>query len=402
MSNRKQTVAVIFGGRSVEHDVSIVTGQQIMKALNPAKYEILAIYITRDGKWFTGEPLKDIANFKDDKISQHAEVKPVLLSPDVRHHGFIIDPLPTGFMKKPTVVKVDVLFPSVHGSHGEDGTLQGLFELADIPYVGFATLGSALTNDKIMTKQILRQNNIAVVDDVWFTRAEWQNHRETVLARIDATFGESYPLFVKPATLGSSIGVSRVNTAPIAPFIDMATGFDRRVMVEKAVTDCVEINCSVIGYGDDVRASVLEQPITYADFLAFEDKYLSGKEGMKSADRIIPALLSDELTQKIQAIAIASFKAVDGRGMVRIDFLVRPQTGEIFVNELNTLPGSFSFYLWRPTGISESELIDKEIQYAREAHAEKRKNVYDYKTSLLGVVATRGIKGAKGSKGNKF
>ena len=394
MSSRKTTVAVIFGGRSVEHDVSVVTGQQIIKALNSSLYEVVPVYITRDGKWFTGDALRDITNFKDDKILQHKEINTVLLSPDVRHHGLIINPLPDGLFAKPQVKKIDVLFPAVHGTHGEDGTLQGLFELADIPYVGFATLGSALTNDKIMTKQVLRQNGIAVLEDMWFTRAEWHRNPDSVIERLKAKF--IYPIFVKPATLGSSIGVSRVDEDRLLrPALDMAFNLDRRVLIEPAVQNPIEINCSVIGFGDDVRASVLEQPLSYADFLAFEDKYLRGSKGMKSADRIIPAPLDDALTRQIQDMAISAFKAVDGRGIVRIDFLLEGETNRVILNEMNTLPGSFSFYLWKPSGLDESALVEKVIHYAREAHAEKRRSVTDYKTSLLNVAATRGVKGNK-------
>lgn len=394
MSSRQLTVAVIFGGRSVEHDVSIVTAQQIMKAMDRARYNVVPVYIARDGKWFTGDPLTDIANFKDDAILRHKDITPVILSPDVRHHGLLVDPLAQGFFRRPQVIRVDVLFPAIHGSHGEDGTLQGLFELADIPYVGFATLGSALTNDKIMTKQVLRQAGLPVLDDVWFSRSQWQNTPDTVLARVHEAF--ELPVFVKPATLGSSIGVSRVADLDLLrPSIDVAANLDRRIMIEPAVNQPTEINCSVIGFGDDVRVSVLEQPLTYTDFLTYEDKYLAGSKGMKSADRIIPAPLDDAQTREIQRLALEAFKAVDGRGIVRIDFLLEGDTNRILINELNTLPGSLSFYLWRPSGLTETELIDQLIHYAREAHAEKRRSLTDYRTSLLNLAAARGIKGAK-------
>jgi D-alanine-D-alanine ligase len=394
MSSRQLTVAVIFGGRSVEHDVSIVTAQQIMKAMDRARYNVVPVYIARDGKWFTGDPLTDIANFKDDAVLRHKDVTPVILSPDVRHHGLLRDPLASGFFRRPQVIRVDVLFPAIHGTHGEDGTLQGLFELADIPYVGFATLGSALTNDKIMTKQVLRQAGLPVLDDVWFSRSQWQATPDTILARVHEAF--ELPVFVKPATLGSSIGVSRVADLDLLrPSIDVAANLDRRIMVEPAVNNPTEINCSVIGFGDDVRVSVLEQPLTYTDFLTYEDKYLAGNKGMKSADRIIPAPLDDTQTREIQRLALEAFKAVDGRGIVRIDFLLEGETHRILINELNTLPGSLSFYLWRPSGLTEPQLIDQLIHYAREAHAEKRRSLTDYRTSLLTLAAARGIKGAK-------
>jgi D-alanine-D-alanine ligase len=396
-AKRKTTVGVIFGGRSVEHDVSIVTGHQIMNAFDRDFYEVIPIYITRDGKWFTGEPLRNIENFKDSEITSYEGVKSAILSPDVRHHGLIINPL-AGRFSKSEVLRLDVLFPAIHGTHGEDGTLQGLFELADIPYVGYATLGSALTNDKIMTKQVLKQNGIPVLDSIDFSRTAWLKDADNILQRLVDTFG--YPMFVKPATLGSSIGVTRVDDQTLLkPAIDIAANFDRRILVEPAVTQGIEINCSVMGYGENIQTSVLEQPISWSEFLAFEDKYLRGNEGMKSADRIIPAPLSAELTQRIQDMSIQAFKAVDGRGIVRIDYLVKPESNEVYLNELNTMPGSLSFYLWRATDISDAQLVDKLVTFARDAYADKRRNMYDYKTNLVSLAAGRGLKGVKGVKG---
>lgn len=396
---RKTTVGVIFGGRSVEHDVSIVTANQIISAFDENRYEIVAIYITRDGKWFAGEPLKNLDNFKDDEITSYDGVEEVILSPDVRHHGLIRNPL-AGRFKKSDVIRLDLLFPAIHGSHGEDGTLQGLFELADIPYIGFATCGSALTNDKVLTKQILQQNDIPVVDGVNFSRSDWLNNPDDIIERIQDKL--TFPVFVKPATLGSSIGVSRADDAEkIYGSIDMAVNFDRKILVESAVMNGIEINCAVMGYGDDITVSVLEQPLSWSDFLAFEDKYLRGDEGMKSADRIIPAPLSDDLTQKIQDISKRAFSAVDGRGIVRIDYLIKPDEGEIYLNEMNTMPGSLSFYLWRETNMSNEEVVDKLAKLARDAYADKRRNIYDYKTNLLEVAAGRGLKGSKGTKGSR-
>lgn len=395
---RKITVGVIFGGRSVEHDVSIVTANQIMQAFDKNYYDIVAIYITRDGKWFTGDPLNNLENFKDDEIISYDGVEEVILSPDVRHHGLIRNPL-AGRFQKSEVIRLDLLFPAIHGSHGEDGTLQGLFELADIPYVGFATCGSALTNDKVLTKQILQQNDIPVVDGVNFSRSDWLNNPEEIITRIKENL--TFPLFIKPATLGSSIGVSRADDAEkIYGSIDMAANFDRKILVESAVMNGIEINCAVMGYGDDITVSVLEQPLSWSDFLAFEDKYLRGNEGMKSADRIIPAPISDELTQKIQDISKQAFKAVDGRGIVRIDYLVKPDDGEVYLNEMNTMPGSLSFYLWRETNMTDSEVVDKLAKLARDAYADKRRNIYDYKTNLVELASGRGLKGSKGTKGS--
>jgi D-alanine-D-alanine ligase len=396
-AKRKITVGVIFGGRSVEHDVSIVTGHQIMQAFDKNRYEVVPIYITRDGKWFSGEPLLNLENLKNDtSITSHKDVEEIILSPDVRHHGLIRNPL-AGRFQKSDIVRLDLVFPAIHGTHGEDGTLQGLFELADIPYVGFATCGSALTNDKILTKQVLQQNDIPVVEGIAFSRADWLDNPEAIMSRLKDELG--FPMFVKPATLGSSIGVTPVeNETLLRPGIDIAANFDRRILVEKAVTGGIEINCAVMGYGNDIKTSVLEQPLSWSEFLAFEDKYLRGDEGMKSADRIIPAPISEELTQKIKDLSVKAFKAVDGRGIVRIDYLVKPEQSIVYLNEMNTMPGSLSFYLWRETGMRDSEVVDYLVKLAQDAQADKRRNMYDYQTNLVSLAAGRGLKGVKGAK----
>ncbi len=393
-SRRPLVVAVIFGGRSVEHDVSIVTGHQIMNAFPAGSFQVLPVYIARDGHWYTGQPLAELKNFKDGGALDLDGVLPCLLSPDTRHHGLIVNPL-AGRFRQSDVQRIDVVFPALHGSHGEDGSLQGLLELADIPYVGCATLGSALTNDKIMTKLVLRQAGIPVLADHWFTRDRWLEQPDEIIEAIRAEF--DFPLFVKPATLGSSIGIGRADSPELLrASIDIAANFDRRILVEPAVTAGIEINCSVTGFGDDFQASTLEQPVSWDEFLSYEDKYLRGGEGMKSAERLIPAPISPELTRAIQQMSLDAFRAVDGRGIARIDFLVRPEQDELFLNEINTMPGSLAFYLWREDGISQSQLVDKLVQLALEARAVKRRNIYDYQTNLVEVASRRGVKGSKG------
>lgn len=394
-AKRKTTVGVLFGGRSVEHDVSVVTGHQIMNAFDPERFEVVPIYISREGMWYTGDPLRDVKNFQNEVVSL-AGVVPAILSPSVQHHGLIINPTPSGLFGKSQVKRLDVAFPAIHGSHGEDGTLQGLFELADIPFVGCGVLASAIANDKLMAKNVLREAGVPVVDAVGFTRAEWLNDPDKIVAKITGAL--TFPVFVKPVTLGSSIGIGRAEDEKLLrAFIDVAANLDRRVLVESAVLNCVEINCSVLGDERGYQASVLEQPVSWQEFLTYEEKYLrSGRgEGMKGADRIIPAPLDADFTAKIQDTAIRAFRAIDGRGITRIDFLVRPESGEIFLNELNTLPGSLSFYLWEPTGLPPRALVERLVTLAQDGYAEKRRNSYDYRTNLLELTASRGLKGIK-------
>lgn len=392
---RKTTVGVIFGGRSVEHDVSVVTGNQVMRTFDTERYEVVPVYITRDGKWYTGEPLLDLKNYHDEIIS-YKGVESVLLSPSVQHHGLIINPV-SGRLQKSEVKRLDVVFPAIHGTHGEDGTLQGLLELADIPYVGCAVLASAVANDKAITKDVLKQHGIPVVDGLLISRAEWLVDREAVLKRV--TDKLTYPLFVKPATLGSSIGVGRVDDdGLLAVSLDIAASFDRRILVEAAVTNSVEINCAVMGYGSAIETSVLEQPVSWEEFLTYEEKYMRGEGGMKSAERLIPAPLNDAMTARIQDYARAAFQAIDGRGTARIDFLVRPDSEEIYLNEINTMPGSLAFYLWRENGLSARDVVEKLVKLAQDAHADKRRNTYNYQTRLIEITAERGLKGVKGAK----
>ncbi len=394
MSSRRQTIAVIFGGRSVEHDVSIVTGHQVMEAIPADRYAVLPVYISRDGRWFTGDALREIQNFQGGEIARRDDVFACLLSPDTRHHGLIVNPL-AGRFQKSEVKRIDVVFPALHGSHGEDGSLQGLLELADIPYVGYATLGSALTNDKAMTKLVLRQAGLPVLDDRVFSRDQWLSDPDGIIAAICARF--DYPLFIKPATLGSSIGIGRADSPELLrASIDIAANFDRRILVEPAVTGGIEINCSVLGYGGSYEASTLEQPLAWDEFLSYEDKYLRGNEGMKSAERLIPAPISPDLTERVKQTSIRAFKAVDGRGIARIDYLLRPENDEVILNEINTMPGSLAFYLWREDGYSRADLVEKLLRLARDAHVEKRRNIYDYETNLLDQASQRGLKTGKG------
>jgi D-alanine-D-alanine ligase len=392
-AKRKTTVAVIFGGRSVEHDVSVVTGNQIMRAFDPERFEVVPVYINREGRWFTGDALMDLDSYTSE-ITSYKGVQSAILSPSTQHHGLIVNPI-VGRFQKNGVQRIDVVFPAIHGSHGEDGTLQGLLEMADIPYVGCGVLASAIANDKAIAKDILIQHDIPVVDGVTFTRAEWLADPDSILARIHE--GLTLPVFVKPATLGSSIGVARVAEEHLLrTSIDIAANFDRRLIVEQGVVGCTEINCAVMGLGSDIRASVLEQPVSWEQFLTYEEKYMRGGEGMKSAERLIPAPISETLSDRIQQLAIEAFKAIDGRGTARIDFLLK--NDQIYLNEINTMPGSLAFYLWREEGMSPRDVVERLVQIAQDAYAEKRRSTYNYQTDLIALTAQRGLKGVKGGQ----
>lgn len=393
MANKKPIVGVFFGSRSVEHDVSIVTAHQVMQAFDEDKYEVVPVYLNRDGRWFTGSGLMDIDNYQLD-VSTISTIYETHLSSNTRYPGLITPPISKRFGTS-KFKRIDMAFSAIHGTHGEDGTIQGLFELADIPYIGTGVLASAIGNNKIVAKALLRQHGVPVVDEVSFTRHEWLENPDAVLARIEAL---GYPVFIKPATLGSSVGVARVEDAEHARlYIEVAASFSRQILAERAIEGGVEINCAVMGH-IDLEASVLEQPISSEAFLTYDDKYLrkGGKSaGMKGADRMIPAPISEELTIKIQDMTKQAFAAINGYGIARIDYLVKPETGEVWLNEINTMPGSLSFYLWEASGKSARQVIETLLEIAQNVHAEKRQTTYNYQSKLLEQAASRGIKGIK-------
>ncbi|KRQ87940.1 D-alanine--D-alanine ligase [Caloramator mitchellensis] len=390
----KKNVLVMFGGKSVEHEVSVITGLQVVENIDKNKYNVIPLFITKNGEWYSGEVLLDIKNYKnmDDLLSRAKKVyiEPVPNKPYIQFY-----PEKGLFKKAPEPIKIDVVFPALHGSHGEDGTMQGMFELCNIPYVGSGVLGSAVGMDKIIMKDIFKANGIPIVNYKWFLRSNYINNSSEVIEDIERNL--SYPMFVKPANLGSSIGITRAkNREELINSIEIAINYDRRIIVEEAVENPMEINCSVIGFDEDYRASVLEQPISWQEFLSFEDKYLSGSKnsGMKSAARRIPAPLPDDKTKEIRDLAVKVFKVLDCSGISRIDFLVEPESMKVYVNEINTMPGSISFYLWEPTGVSFKELIDKLIYFAFERNKEHNKNMYTFDTPLL-KKASSGVKGSK-------
>ncbi|HEX9037598.1 MAG TPA: D-alanine--D-alanine ligase family protein [Ktedonobacterales bacterium] len=383
-------VGMIFGGRSVEHEVSVLTGHQAMAALPRDRYTPVPVYISKEGRWFTGAALMDLANYTDlEKLQTLAE--PVLFSADATQPGLLPRRAPErkglfgGKTSEVDIEPLDVAFPLLHGSHGEDGTIQGLLELADLPYVGCGVEAAALGMDKLMAKVALRAAGLPALPDYALGRARWQREPDAVLNEIEAAF--LYPVFVKPVSLGSSIGVSRAEDRTALQFaIDVAATYDSRVMVEPSQEGVYEINCSVLGDANEARASVCERPVS-AGTLSYDEKYLKGGkgEGMKGARRIIPADIPEELTAAIQETAVKTFRAIGAAGVARVDFLLHPDSGVYYVNEINTLPGSLSFYLWEPSGVAFPDLLATLIGYAQSRHREKRRSAYSFDSSLLRI-----------------
>ena len=389
----KMNIAVFFGSRSCEHDVSIVSALQCIEATKAAGFNVTPVYISRDGLWYTGEPLENIETFREFNPMTKGITRVTL---DVTANAgdlWAWPPQRAGlFAKVPApLCHIDCVIPVFHGWHGEDGTIQGLLEMANIPYASSGVLGSAIGMDKIAMKQILRGAGFPVLDFVWFTREQLKKERQAVIERVEKEI--KYPAFIKPAALGSSIGVSRAkNREELERALDVAASYDRRILVEVGVVHPVE----------DVRASVCEMPVPSSNdtFLDFWQKYLRNastkgedSRGMKSLSRVVPAPIGDELTGRIQTMTCDIFKLLDCCGTVRVDFIL-DQNDMLFVNEPNTIPGSLAFYLWKASGLDFPKLIEKMVEDALRAHADKNSSVFAYDSSILKKVAA----GTKGSK----
>jgi len=388
VQGNRLAIAVIFGGRSVEHGVSVITAWQVMAAMDRARYEILPLYVTGAGECFLISP--------DFAVRDHPglPLDPTTVERGARQAGRRILLAATGagslvceLRAVPFVgdtlrpLKVDVALPLIHGTHGEDGTIQGLFELADVAYVGPGVVGSAVCMDKIATKAVLKGSGIPVVESASVARWEWQEQREETLDRLEAL---GLPLFVKPANLGSSIAVSRADDREQLGFaIDVALHYDRKCLVEKSVEGAWDINCAVLGTRPPL-VSVCERPLSSRDFLSYEDKYLRGGKqgGLSASSRQIPAEIPEEVVKRLQELALRAFRATDCSGVARVDFLVQPESWTIYLNEINTIPGSLSFYLWEASGLNAGEVLERLVASAQERHREKQLTIYSAQETL--------------------
>ena len=375
----KKQIGVIFGSRSCEREVSIISAVQLMRSADTDKYDIIPVYIDESGTWYTGDSLKDIRSYKP------------------------FNPSAKGIRK---------VFPDLTGGSGallylNKGT--GLFakerleiaarvELAKIPYTSTGVAGSAIGMDRIMRKQFFTGAELPVLPGEWFTRREFASDWKEILNTVSNKLG--FPVFVKPANLGSSIGVSRADNAEeLKESLSLAFEYDRRVLVEKGLDKPVELNCSVLGYDDEVIASPIEMPLNHDEFLDFRDKYLGGggSKGMASLSRVLPAPIEDSLKKEIQDLSIKIFRLLDCKGVVRIDYMFDRITEKLFITEINTIPGSLAFYLWEKDGIPYKKLIDRMISCAEKAFEDRNLTNYAYTSDIL-KNASFGTKGAKGTK----
>ncbi len=393
----KIKVALLFGGKSAEHDISVISALQAYRHLNKDKYEVYPIYITKDSEMYFGENTGNIEAYSDlgKLLSKSKKVSLVRSANKVR--------LVYAFSKK-AISDIDVALPVVHGTNVEDGTIQGYLQLLGLPYCGCDILSSAVGMDKYVTKTVLREAGIPVLDCVRARLSQYKDSADKVITEIEEKIG--YPVIVKPINCGSSIGISKAaDRQSLEEALDDAFTYSDRILAERAITSLREINCSVLGDGDGATASECEEPVGSDEILSFNDKYVGGakggakssaeKSGMASLKRKIPAPITEEQRDFIRRAAVDAFLALGCSGVSRIDFLMDSSTGEIFFNEINTIPGSLSFYLWEPLGVKYTELLDRMIALALKRDRESRALTYSFESSVLSGISFSGAKGCK-------
>lgn len=373
-------IGIIYGGKSVEHEVSIITGLQAYENLDKSKYIPELIYIDKDGDWFFGEKkLKDLNIYKNWTKKCAKQFEPSLNKKD----------------KKNILNSLDAAVIACHGNYGEDGKLQSFLEFLDIPYTSSGVVGSASGMDKIVMKHIFSGIDLPILPYIWFTRHEWIENSQEVIKRVRYTL--DYPVFVKPANLGSSIGISMVNDEKsLVNAIDVASKYDYRIIVEKGIANSVEINCSAIMKDNVVLTSVLEEPVRWENFLSFDDKYINANsktKGMGSMGRKIPADVTVDQKEHIENYTKLIYKTMDCSGVVRVDFLMDESREHVYVNEINTIPGSFSFYLWEHNELPFTKLIDVLIEEALFQAKLKSDKILKYDSKILDNLTRNGKQG---------
>lgn len=401
----KIKVGVIFGGESAEHEVSIISAIQAINKMNEEKYDIIPIYITKDRQWYTGAMLKDIDSYQDLSLIKKYATNVVLVE---KNNRFILQKKKGLFKRE--VAEIDIAFPIVHGTNVEDGILQGYLQTIGIPFVGPNTYAGVVGQDKVFMKAIFEKEDLPLSKYVWFYDSEYKTDKDEVLKKISKL---KYPLIVKPATTGSSIGISYAeDETKLCEAIDDAINYDTKILVEEVVENLKEVNISVLGNYEHQKLSVIEEVNGHNKFLTYEDKYIGGgktkakfgvksvpsckgSKGMLSASRKIPADLSDKLKEEVETVAKKAFKALGSSGCCRIDFLIDSKKNKVYVNEINSIPGSLAFYLWEPSGKDYTELLDDMINIGIKDYKKRSSKTYTFDTNILQGFANNSLKGGK-------
>ena len=393
----KIKVGVIFGGKTVEHEISIISANQAITSLNKEKYEIVPIYISKNGKMYTGEELLDLKSFKDlDNLIQKCE-EIVLVNDGTKVNLLRVK---NKKFSSNIINTIDIAFPVMHGTNGEDGAIQGFLEILGIPYVGPDVLSSSIGMDKIMMRRVLKEQQIPSLDYIAFYSLNYINDEEKYINEIETKIG--YPVIVKPGNLGSSVGIKKAkNREALIEAIEFSMEFSDRIMVEKSIEKLKEINCSVIGDMINATASTCEEPIGSDEILSYTDKYVgksktkgeTKSQGMATLQRKVPAEISEETTNTIQEMAVKTFKMLGCNGVARIDFMIDLENDNIYVNEINTIPGALSYYLWEATNKTFEQELDELIALAFKRDRERQNRIYSYEQNILALGnGTKGIK----------
>lgn len=396
----KITVAVLFGGKSVEHEISVISAVQAMGHLNREKYDVVPVYITKTGKMYTGQQLTGIENFRN--ISALLKNCQQVLMTNLEGRCALV-PYPVKLGYKKHIKVIDVALPVVHGTNVEDGALQGFLKTLGVPFAGCDVLSSAVGMDKHVMKLVFADAGIPVLPCKCYLKSRYFADEAALLDEVERGFG--YPVIVKPVNLGSSVGINKAkNREELTEALDLAFRFAPKVLVERAVTALREINCAVLGDIYEAEASECEEPLNATDILSYEDKYMAGgkgggqSKGMASLARKIPADLPEQRRREIREMAVRAFQALGGCGVARIDFMIDTDEDKVYLNEINTIPGSLSFYLWKPVGISYPQLLDRMIALALKREREETEITYTFDSHVLENCSFGGSKGSKGSK----
>lgn len=404
----KIKVGVIYGGETVEHEVSIISAIQAMKKMDQEKYEVVPIYITKDREWYTGEMLKDIEIYEDLNLIKKYSKNIILYY----NKGAYV--LQNKKFPRNVITDIDIIFPVMHGTNGEDGVIQGYLQAIGIPFVGSNVYASVVGQDKVYMKNIFEDAKLPMTKFIWFYDCDYKNDSEEILKKISKL---SFPLIIKPATTGSSVGIKMAdNEEELVEAIDNAIQYDNKILVEEVVGNLKEVNISVVGNYEHQKLSEIEEVISGNKFLTYEDKYIGGSKGklkgcaktpiktsskgMVSANRKLPADISKKLREEVEEVAIKAFKSLGSSGVCRIDFLIDEKEKKVYINEINSIPGSLAFYLWEAKGVKFTELLDDVINIGIKDYKKRISKTHSFETNILkGFTSNNSLKGMKGIKG---
>lgn len=404
----KIKVGVIYGGETVEHEVSVISAIQAMNKMDQEKYEVIPIYITKNREWYTGEMLKDIEIYEDLNLIKKYGKNVVLYY----NKGAYV--LQNKKFPRSIVTDIDIVFPVMHGTNGEDGVIQGYLQAIGIPFVGSDVYSSVVGQDKVYMKNIFESESLPITKYTWFYDYDYKNDRDDVIKNIKKL---KYPMIIKPATTGSSIGIRVVdNDTELVDAIDNAIQYDNKIVIEEVVENLKEVNISVVGNYEHQKLSEIEEVLSADKFLTYDEKYIGGgkgklkggvkrpikaaSKGMASATRKIPAEVTKKLREEVESIATKAFKSLGSSGVCRIDFLIDEKSKKVYINEINSIPGSLAFYLWEAKGVRFTELLDDVINIGVKDYKKRVSKVHSFDTNILkGFASNGGLKGMKGAKG---